>query len=378
MTMDKMTFEEFLNYVKDAIKGFLPDKYQDCNVAINEVLKNNDTKLHALTVSSPEGNVAPTIYMEQFYADYKDGQDISDVLEEIARVRVDHEVGQDMDVSHIMDYSQVENRITARLINAEKNAEYLADKPHKVVDDLAVVYSINLGEHEGGTMSVAVTNNLLENYGVTVDELHEAALRNMDELSQSQFKSMGQVMMEMMGEDFPQEMLPPDDGAMFILSNSSKLFGASALLDKKVMDDISQKLGDFYILPSSVHETIIVPKRAGVELNELENMVQEVNSTQVAENEQLSDHVYAYDAETHELYRADKEAEHQMLKQAEKAVGTAEKGDIKPQKAEDKSAPAKKPSVLAKLEESKKRAAEMAKAAPARDMGHKRDATSLA
>lgn len=368
--MEKMTFEEFIKAVVEKIKDFLPEKYEDCSVSVNDVVKNNDTKLHALTVSSPEGNVAPTIYLEQFYGDYLDGHDLEDVLEEIARVRVDHEVGQDMDVSRLTDYSQVENRITARLINAEKNAEYLADKPHKMVDDLAVVYSINLGEHEGGTMSVAVTNNLMENYGVSVDELHEAALRNMNDISPSQFKSMGQVMVEMMGEDFPQEMLPPDDGAMYVLSNSSKLFGAAALLDEKMMGDISEKLGDFYILPSSVHETIIVPKREGMELSELEAMVRDVNSTQVSEQEQLSDHVYAYDAVTHELYRANKEAERQATKEAVKADMTDAQKDTK--------TPAKKPSVLGKLAESKEKAAAMAKAAPPRDVGLKRDAASLA
>ena len=298
--MEKMTFEEFMDYVLKAIKDYLPDKYGDSQVNVNEVVKNNDTKLHALTITSPEGNVAPAVYLEQFYGDYMDGHDMSDVLEEIARVRIDHEVGQDMDVSRITDYSQVENRITARLINAEKNAEYLADKPHKKMDDLAIVYSIGLGEHECGTMSVAVTDSLMKSYGVTVDDIHEAAIRNTEEISPSSFMSMGQVMAEMMGSDFPAELMPPDDGAMYVLSNSSRLFGASALLDDKVMGDISEKLGSFYILPSSVHETIIVPRREGMELSELENMVKDVNSTQVSEQEQLSDHVYAYDSETHD------------------------------------------------------------------------------
>lgn len=370
MFMEKMTFEEFIKAVVEKIKEFLPEKYEDCTVSVNDVVKNNDTKLHALTVSSPEGNVAPTIYLEQFYGDYQDGHALEDVLEEIARVRVDHEVGQDMDVSRLTDYEKVENRITARLINAEKNAEYLADKPYKMVEDLAVVYSINLGEHEGGTMSVAVTDNLMEKYGVTVDDLHEAAMRNMDEISPSTFKSMGQVLAEMMGEDFPHEMLPPDDGMMFVLSNNSKLYGAAALLDDKVMSDIAERFGEFYILPSSVHETLIVPKRDGMELSDLETMVREVNSTQVAEHEQLSDHVYAYDAVTHELYRADKEADRQAAKETVKVDVTDIQKDIK--------APEKKPSVLGKLAESKEKAAAMAKAAPPRDMGIKRDAASLA
>lgn len=157
---------------------------------------------------------------------------------------------------------------------------------------------------------------------------------------------------------------------MFVLSNNSKLYGAAALLDEKIMSDISYKFGEVYILPSSVHETLIVPKRDGMELSELETMVREVNSTQVAEHEQLSDYVYAYDVVTHELYSADKEAERQAAKETVKVDITDIQKDIK--------VPKKKPSVLGKLAESKEKAAVMAKVAPPRDMGIKRGAASLA
>ena len=59
------------------------------------------------------------------------------------------------------------------------------------------------------------------------------------------------------------------------------------------------------MLPSSIHETLIIPKDAGMEFKELEQMVQEVNQTQVAPGEHLSDHMYEYDAKEHELFRSD-------------------------------------------------------------------------
>ena len=306
--MQGLSFEEFAKKVQEEIKSYLPEKYADSTVDLHEVIKNNDTKLHALTVSSPEGNVAPTIYLEQYYGDYQDGHDFSDVLEEIAQVRINHEVGRDMDVTMLSDYEKVKEKIIPRLVNLEQNKELLADRPYTVMDDLAVTYHVFLGEHEGGTMSAPVTNAMLSMYGVDVNTIHEQAVANLNEVTPSVFKSMGQVMMEMMGDDFPAELMPPDDGLMYVLSNKDKLHGASALLDEKMMQEVSERMnGDFYILPSSVHETIIIPKNAEMDRETLEGMVRDVNATQVALDERLSDHVYVYDSKAREIHRADRD-----------------------------------------------------------------------
>ena len=189
-------------------------------------------------------------------------------------------------------------------------------------------------------MSAPITNRLMENYGADVEQLHKLALDDMDTLTPATFKSMTETMVDMMLPDMMRSgmteeeargtiaaMLPPtQDEMMYILSNEDKLNGAAMLLNDKVMDDISEKLGgqDFYILPSSVHEVLIVPKTEEADLKTLENMVQEVNATQVAPEERLSDHVYAYDAKEHELFRADKAEE----RAAEKAQNIEETEQI--------------------------------------------------
>lgn len=122
-------------------------------------------------------------------------------------------------------------------------------------------------------------------------------------------------------------MLPPDEGAMYVLTNQEKLNGATALLDAKIMGEISEKFGEnFFILPSSLHEVLIVPAREGMELSVLENMVQEVNATQVAPQDRLSDHVYKYDAQEQSVFRADKEAEH-LAEKAEKLEASDRSGE---------------------------------------------------
>lgn len=91
-------------------------------------------------------------------------------------------------------------------------------------------------------------------------------------------------------------MMPDVPDTMFVLTNDTKVNGAAAILNDDTRQEIADKVGDFYVLPSSIHETLIIPKDAGMELRDLEQMVQEVNQTQVAPQERLSDHVYEYDA----------------------------------------------------------------------------------
>ena len=347
-----MNYEEFKQEVADRIKEFLPEKYADADVSIQTVVKNNDQKLDGLMVKLEDSNIAPNIYLNQFYEQHEDGRPMDDILAAIADVRTQHEMSQDFDVSRITDFDSVKDRITCRLINAEQNAEYLADKPHTMVDDLAVTYHIAIGKEESGTMSAPITNRLMEGYGASVEQLHQIALDNMDTLTPATFKSMTETMVDMMLPDMMRNgmteeeareaiagMIPPtSDEMMYVLSNEDKLNGAAVLLNDKVMDDITEKLGqDYFILPSSVHEVLIVPKNDQMDLKTLESMVQDVNATQVAPEERLSDHVYAYDAKEHELFRADKAEERAAAKEAEASKETAvEKTSAKEEKKQER------------------------------------------
>ena len=363
-----MDFEEFKNSVADQIKDFLPEKYEDASVTLQDVTKNNDTVLTGLLIKTEDSNIAPNIYLENFFEQYQDGRDMADILQNIADVRVQHEMEQGFDVSRLTDFDQVKDNIICKLVNAELNADYLADKPHIMMEDLAVVYAIDLGGNESGHMSAPITNSLMEQYGVTTEELHDIALHNLSE-SQIEFKTMRDVLVDMMFPDGIQPddprafMLPPEEEnpSMYVLSNADKLNGAAAILDSKTMENISEKLGgDFIVLPSSIHETIVLPVTEDMDHHTLEAMVQDVNAGQVAPEERLSDHVYMYDSQEKELVLADKMEERQAQRaEVQKEAKTAEQGD-RPDKAErgEKKAERERVSMKEKLPEKK---AEVAK-----------------
>lgn len=360
--MNEMNFDEFKQAIVDNIKDYLPAKFEESDVEVRQVLKNNDTVLDGLTIQDPDTNVAPTIYLNQFFEEYQNGRDLNDIIGDIADVYIANTVDKQMDVSIVTDFEKAKGNILPRLVNAEENQELLAQRPHMIMDDLAVTYHLEMGKSDNGNMSVAITNTILDMYGISQEELHDLAVANLEEKMPATFQGMSEVVKEMMlpqimsdlglskeaALDYIEQMIPDGNEQMYVLSNDSRLNGAATVLNEKAMEDIAEKVGgDFFILPSSIHELLVVPKQDGMDYSSLEAMVQEVNATQVAPEEKLSDHVYEYDAKEKELYRADKADEHEQK--------------VEQKHAKEKGAEKEKVSIKDKLSQNKEKAAEINK-----------------
>ncbi len=217
-----------------------------------------------------------------------------------------------------------------------------------------------------GTFNFILAIMQSQMFNLLCDSLHDIALHNLAE-SKIEFRTMSDVLIDMMFPDGIREddpmmfMLPPEEEnpSMYVLSNGDKLNEAAAILDGRTMEDISEKLGgDFIILPS-IHECIVLPVNKDFDQHYFENMVQDVNTSQVAPQERLSDHVYMYDSVEKELILADKMPERLQLraeaqkdmKEAEKTDrhGKTEQGEKKPERS--------RVSMKAKLAEKKAEAA---------------------
>ena len=293
-----MEYRDFVEQVKEQIQDFLPEKFADAAVEVNQIVKNNDCVLDGLMVRTEESNISPTIYLNPYFEQIQDGAELDDVLAQIASV-----------------------------------------------------YQILMDKTGEGTATITITDNLMDGYGITLEELHDQALQNMDTLQPHSFKGMNETVAEMIAVDIAREqnvgmdeakemamqMMTDIPDTMFVLTNDTKVNGAAAILNDDIRQEIAEKVGDFYMLPSSIHETLIIPKDAGMEFKELEQMVQEVNQTQVAPGERLSDHVYEYDAKEHELFRSDR-AEERAKQKEEKRDNRHERVSVKEKLAEKKDA----------------------------------------
>lgn len=330
-----MNFEEFKDQVAENILGHFPEEFQEAEVRIERRVKNNDTVHEGITIHKQDEAISPMIYLEGYFEEYKNGANLDELMDQMTTQYLHHQLeSRDMNVSGIMDYDSIKDKITCRLVSFENNQERLANAPHKMVSDLAVSYHIVINVNEEGIGSVMIDNSMMERYGVTVDDLHEQAIANMPTMNPVVFKPLSETMLEVMVPDFMaehpelsedqaremlEEMIPHDGPEPYVLTCENKINGASELIVPAVREMVAEKIGgDYFILPSSIHETLILPKNNAMEVDELVAMVQEVNSTMVQQEEILSDHVYEYDAKKQEIVRADKVQEQSHEQSQEK------------------------------------------------------------
>ena len=301
--MDKKTgnLDDFCVKVKKALISYFKDSY---NINIQSVQKTNGVVLQGVTISKMEQNIAPTIYMDEYYEFYQNGRTFSDIMKEIIKVYEDNELNGNFDVNFFCDYEKVKGKLCYKLINYELNQELLKEVPYIRFLDLAVVCFCMILNDTIGSGSILIHNNHLKIWKVSKDTLFEDAKKNMPKIFPMEMKNMTEVIEELFLQGKREESmespiqlgeLQQSSLQMFVLTNKSKLNGASAILYDHVVEDIATLFGkNLYILPSSIHEVILIPQNSEIEETHLSRMVNEVNETQLRADEILSNHAYLY------------------------------------------------------------------------------------
>ena len=297
-----------MEYIKNHIKEYLPLEYQDASVALEEVTKNNDRVLTGLIVRRDGETTAPTVYLEPYAEQIDNGRPLDSVMREIAKIQTDYHIPA-FDFSSLGDYEKVKPFLEVRLYDPEKNQDYLKDKPHTPCGDLAAAYRIQVSKDNDGSASAIVTDSMMQIWGINTEQLHKDALAAESSRETVCLHSMDDVMSLFFASGgYPNllnnDEIPNVEPGLYILTNQSRLNGAGVLAQDNVLERIGNLLGsDFYVLPSSIHEVLIVPDNGAVNLKELEAVVKEVNATEVAPEDLLSDKVQHYDRETKTLGR---------------------------------------------------------------------------
>ena len=289
-----MEYKEFVEYIK-MNAGYIAG--EGGNITINHVIKNNGCEMDGLVIMEKGKDIAPTIYLDSFYELYTNGENIKNIIRQIEGIYEQNKNNVTFDVNILKHFDTIKDKIVYKVVNYRSNEKLLEQVPHKRILDLAVVFYCLLDNEYGRSATALIYNNNLKNWNVTIDDVYKAALKNTPDLLHSKISSMAALFekcgVNVDGEEVDLKDYVPSD--MYVLTNESKLNGAACILYENVLYDFAQKLGaDLYILPSSVHEVILLPKLSMFEKDELVNMVKEVNTEGVAADEVLSDHVYEY------------------------------------------------------------------------------------
>lgn len=313
MEHKKMSKEEFAGYVKSHILEYLPQSYSGSNIVLSSTLKNNGTLKNAIIVAKPGEKVSPCIYLDPYYNMLSDVA-TEDIMNFIAKSRVENEVNcrnieeksPELFDHRLLEWDTVKDRILPRVVNTERNQEYLSEHPSREKVDLSMNYRLLVSTDNGGTSTIGVTYDLMEHWGVTEEELFHAAQVNEHNIFPTMVKPIGD-MIKGFGAELPAECQGmPTKYDMYVMTNSVNQNGATVLFTDEPFAKLAEYINtDLYILPSSIHEVIAISTEGWWKPEDLAMMVRDVNSSEVSPEEQLSDHVYFYDKDQHELRIAD-------------------------------------------------------------------------
>lgn len=201
--------------------------------------------------------------------------------------------------------TNIYNNIKCKLINTEANRILVDNSPHKPFLDLSIVYYIDLDSEYGTSSSTYITYAMLEILGLTLEELDTIAMRNL-KTSKPRIEPMFSRMLQMVGLSgvFDEDDFTETERSMFILSNAEKTNGAISILNRELLADFAQKQGtDLWLIPSSIHEFIIIPDCSGICPRELNKIIEEINRDEslIRSYEVLSDHCYFFSKKTNSI-----------------------------------------------------------------------------
>ena len=184
-----------------AIKRTLEREYPDSDVEIHEVPKNNSQMWTGIVIRGKGRNIAPTVYLEELFKMYRNGTPLDEICRTVQRIHTETNPAGNFDVSSITDFAAVKGKICFKLVNAGRNAAMLREVPHRLWQDLAVVYYVALSKDSSvGISSFAVKNNLLEMWGMDEPALHELAKQNTPVLFEAEVTPISDVINSMLEE----------------------------------------------------------------------------------------------------------------------------------------------------------------------------------
>lgn len=291
-----MDYELFKKKVLDEFLNYLDPEYSGYVLKINDIRKNNQ-KLTGVSVApdSPKGTfAAPTFYIETMYREYQECGNFAVVIANTADMISNALRGAKPKVPAFTARSLLEN-VILQLISVKGNEDYLKDLPHRYFLDMAVIYRRIISMDDHGIMSFVIDNYLAEHANITEEQLYNKAYANTQKLFPPICCDMRTLLDDMSEGRFPKDSDDEDEPLILVITNDHKYLAATAMLYPEFFEDISNDLDtDLVILPSSVHDLIVLPCIKGMDREVLCSMVEDVNSNHMSKAEVLSFNVYGY------------------------------------------------------------------------------------
>lgn len=309
-----MTIQDFIREGRKAtLRHFEDAGIEDVEISETEVVKANDCRLYGVSVRFEDMMAGANVYMDDLFEEYQKGADFDEQIEEFVR-RCEYALDVPPPLlaqSEDMEFEEVKSRLTLKLLDVRNNLSYMNGKPYiDVGNGLALIAVINCERSITSEWAISVTNDLLDIMDVDKETLLTEAMKNTQELEPAELVSlteffmrtvqMGERSTNLLEEEMPDEIR--ESNGAYCLSNRSKCQGAAALFYPGVMDRISEVISSgYYVIPSSIHELIIVPDNSRVKAEDLACLLDEGNRSVVEREDILSYNIFHYDRDKSQL-----------------------------------------------------------------------------
>lgn len=304
-----MTFGEFTESIEKEIRKLCEDGEE---IMIQEIQGNNRTVRTGVSIRENGASEAVVVYLNDYYEHFQEGDmTIQEVAEEICyEVRTHKE--SILQKTVLENFEEAKGRIVYRLVDYGRNRELLKQIPYIPYCDLAVIFYLIVETDENGRMTALIHNRHMNIWKTDADTLYRLAADNTPRLLPPVLQSLTDVMKGItrkQTEDEDKEEFMDNFlrnvvrcPSLYVLTNRDGIYGVAAVLYDGVLKRFAKEQeSDLVILPSSLHEVLLMPCMEGMAPAKLQEMVREVNRTQLSEEEVLSDSVYLYSRETNQV-----------------------------------------------------------------------------
>lgn len=304
-----LDYESFKKRVLKEFLDYMPTEYADCELELKKIPKVNVCLTGVII--KPKGHersfCGPTFYMERLYDQYLECGSFEQVMSNQA-IYLEESLKYLPD--DIMDISiaSLKDKIVFQVVNTKENKEMIDLCPHRDILDLSIVYRAITNIDNTGVSGFLITHDIAEAEDLTEKLLYSLAIKNTKDLFPFKKERIEETMGRMMkkwgakDEDVNRSFRDidnvPEKARVYVISNEYEFFGASALLYSDVIGEVVDRIGtDCYILPSSVHDLVVLSTEVFFETDKLLQLVKQTNTEHVRLTDRLSDNVYVYHIE---------------------------------------------------------------------------------
>lgn len=199
----------------------------------------------------------------------------------------------------VSDYDKLRDKLSTDIISTAGHKSLLDNVPHFEMEDLSVIFRIRISEGDNSLSSYVITNQMIDNVKISGKQLIDDALKYAPKNFPVEYTGITGIFADMVGID-EKTALNGKSEIMYAASVKSHVRGACVIAYPDFMENTTVLLnGDFYILPSSIHEVIVLKDEAEFNAHDLMDMVTDINASIVSAQDKLIDNAYHYDHNTH-------------------------------------------------------------------------------